>query len=168
MTAFHTDRPIPWDEIDPSAVITTESREITSADVAAFCAATAFEGRLFSDPEYALASGYARQPVPGAFVLAVADGLILRTGAYSGTGVAFLGADSSVKGATYVGDRIHATMANLSIRPTSKNNRAIVVDRITVADQNGRELLVYDVKRLVRGREEYEWMTLDASSRKET
>lgn len=165
-TAFRAENPVPWDEIDPDLVVVTETREITSGDVAAFCAATAFEGRLFSDPEYARSSGYSRQPVPGAFVLAVADGLILRTGFYTGSGVAFLGADLSVVGATHVGDRIHATMRNLSIRQTSSKGRAVVHDRVTVVDQDARELLIYDVKRLVRGRAELDRMTADATRKK--
>ena len=51
-----------------------------------------------------------------------------------------------------VGDSIWATLEITEIRPTSRNNRAVVASEVKVYNQAEEPVLAYTVKRMVAGR----------------
>jgi acyl dehydratase len=69
-----------------------------------------------------------------------------------GTGLAFLGCTLDVKGPTFVGDTIHVEFEVTELRQTSTGNRAIVRTSNEVKNQRGETVLLYDPKRMMKGR----------------
>ena len=49
------------------------------------------------------------------------------------------------------GDTIWAEIEVTGIKPTSKNNRAVVTSRIDVKNQNGLDVMTYTAVRLLAG-----------------
>ncbi len=69
-----------------------------------------------------------------------------------GTGLALLEVHKKMIAPVMVGDTVHAQVEILSVRPTSKNNRAIVGSRVDVKNQHGQDVMTYTVTRMLAGR----------------
>lgn len=149
-TPFVAEAPFHWDTVDVDFVYRTAERTITQENLQAFCDATGLTGRLFTDPEYARAAGYAQSPVPGALVFATADGLVLGTQTWHGTGMALLQVTFQAKAPTHVGDTIHAVVSTTQATATSRPDRGLVGSHVSVRKQDGTEVMTFDVLRLVR------------------
>ena len=51
-----------------------------------------------------------------------------------------------------VGDTIHGEIEVMSVRPTSKGNRGIVVSTIEIKNQHGEVVITYEATRMLAGR----------------
>jgi acyl dehydratase len=51
-----------------------------------------------------------------------------------------------------VGDTVHAVLEVVSVRPTSKGNRGIVVSKIDVKNQHDQVVITYEATRMLAGR----------------
>jgi acyl dehydratase len=51
-----------------------------------------------------------------------------------------------------VGDTVHGEIEIISVRPTSKGNRGIVVSRIDVKNEREETVMTYEATRLLAGR----------------
>ncbi len=71
-----------------------------------------------------------------------------------GTGLALLEVALKAHAPVRVNDSVWATLETLEVKPTSKNNRAIVTSDIKVYNQRNELVVSYIVKRLVAGRPE--------------
>src|SRR6185312_6030285 len=91
--------------------------------------------------------------VPGALTYGLIEGMLFQT-MMQGTGLAMLEASMKAIAPDFVGDAIHAVVEVTGIKPTSKHNRAALTSHVTVYNQRGDTVLVYDVVRLVCGRDE--------------
>ena len=69
-----------------------------------------------------------------------------------GTGLASLELHQKALKPVFVGDSVWATVEVTAIRPTSKQNRAIVSSRVEVFNQQDEAVLTYDVTRMLAGR----------------
>jgi acyl dehydratase len=105
---------------------------------------------IFIDAEGA-SSGIGGRPVPAALTYTLIEGFILQT-MIQGTGLAMLELKQEVLLPVRVNDTIHAVVEVTGVRPTSKNNRAIVDSRIDVFNQRGEQVMTYTARRMLAGR----------------
>jgi len=140
-----------FEEIEVGAKFTTRSRTVSEADLVGFCNLTWMTESLFTDPEHnGEGAGAFGRVIPGVMVYAMSEGLLTYT--MEGTGMAFLHADFTVKGPTYVGDSISVEVEVIEARPTSKPGRGLVRSRNRVLKADGTECIVYEPLRMLRMR----------------
>lgn len=116
----------------------TQRRTVTEYDLIAFVTHNGFNEALFLDAEAARELGFEGRLIPGAMSFALAEGLVISSGALSGAGLAFLGCTLEVW--------VEVTAA----RMTSRGDRGVVTTRNEVRNQRGERVLVYTPSRMVR------------------
>jgi 3-hydroxybutyryl-CoA dehydratase len=138
-----------WEELQVGWKGRTHRRTVTESDLIAFISATGMLELTFIDAAYDGAIG--GRPVPAALTHCFIEGFQLQS-LVQGTGLALLEANIVVDGPVRVGDSIGAIVEVLAVRPTSKFNRAVVSFLVTVFNQDDEQVMHYDVKRLISGR----------------
>lgn len=133
---------------------TTGARTVTEFDVMTFVTLVGYLEPLFIDEEYIRReSGFGARIAPGLLTTALADALILQTGAFLGTGLALLGVrDLTMKAPVKVGDTLRVEVEVTDKRETAKPGRGIVTSRQVVTNQRREAVVEYTVSRLVRRR----------------
>lgn len=139
-----------WQDISVGQRFETFARTITETDLVNFISCTGMLEAIFIEADYAGGAIQGR-PVPGALTYTLIEGLILQT-MIQGTGLAMLELTQKIHGPVVVGDTVHARIEVTGLRPTSKNNRAVVDSLIEVINQRGECVMTYTAKRLLAGR----------------
>lgn len=138
-----------FEEIEIGAKFTTRSRTVTEADLVGFCNLTWMTESLFTDLDHSdEGAGAHGRVIPGVMVYAMSEGLLTYT--MERTGMAFLHADFTVKGPTFVGDTIYVEVEVIEARPTSKPGRGLVRSRNRVLKADGTECIIYEPLRMLR------------------
>lgn len=125
-------------------------RTITEYDLMSFVTSAGFNEDLFLDAAHATELGFAGRLVPGALTFAIAEGLVISSGALTGTGMAFLGGNIEVKAPVYVGDTLEVWVEVTAARLTSRGDRGVVTTRNEVRNQRGEVVLVFTPSRMVK------------------
>ena len=139
-----------WQDIAVGQQWRTFRRTITEADLVGFINVTGMLEAIFIDAEFDEGAIKGR-PVPGALTYTLIEGFILQS-MIQGTGLAMLELHQKILGPVIVGDTIQALVEVTDIRPTSKNNRAVVTSKITVYNQRREVVMEYTAVRLLAGR----------------
>jgi 3-hydroxybutyryl-CoA dehydratase len=139
-----------WQELTVGQRFRTFRRTITEADLVGFIGVTGMLEAIFIDAEFPGAAMKGRA-VPGALTYALIEGFILQT-MIQGTGLAMLELHQKILAPVFVGDSIDAMVEVLSVRPTSKSGRAVVLSRIDVFNQRDDCVMTYQASRLLAGR----------------
>ncbi|QIL69190.1 MaoC family dehydratase [Diaphorobacter sp. HDW4B] len=139
-----------WQDIVVGQQWRTFRRTITEADLVGFINVTGMLEAIFIDAEFDEGAIKGR-PVPGALTYTLIEGFILQS-MIQGTGLAMLELHQKILGPVIVGDTIQALVEVTDIRPTSKNNRAVVTSKITVYNQRREVVMEYTAVRLLAGR----------------
>jgi len=139
-----------WQDLEVGQTFRTLRRTVTEADLVGFINATGMLEAIFIDAEYQHGAIEGRL-VPAALTLGLIEGMQFQT-LIQGTGLALLDLSLVATAPVRVNDTISALITVSSVRPTSRNNRAIVSFSAQVFNQNNLVVLSYDVKRLVAGR----------------
>ena len=139
-----------WQEISEGDRFRTLRRTITEADLVNFISVTGMLEAIFIDANYA-GGAIKGRPVPGALTCALVEGMQFQT-LIQGVGLAMLEMTIKAVAAVNVNDTIWAVIEIINIRPTSKNNRAVVASRVEIFNQRDELVMTYDAKRLVAGR----------------
>ncbi len=139
-----------WQDIAVGQQWRTFRRTITEADLVGFINVTGMLEAIFIDAEFDEGAIKGR-PVPGALTYTLIEGFILQS-MIQGTGLAMLELHQKILGPVIVGDTIQALVEVTDIRPTSKNNRAVVTSKITVYNQRHEVVMEYTAVRLLAGR----------------
>lgn len=116
------------DEFVRGEVLHTPGRTITETDVVIFAAMSGDYNELHTNEEFARANPFGRRIVHGLLGLAVAHGLLFRTGVLENTSIAFLGVEEwKFLAPVYFGDTltVRATVAEARISK-SKPDRGVV------------------------------------------
>lgn len=139
-----------WQDLQVGQRFRTFSRKVTETDLVNFIGVTGMLEAIFIEQDY---DGGAIQgrPVPAALTYCLIEGFILQT-MIQGTGLAMLELTQKILGPVLVGDTISAVIEVTGVRPTSKNNRAIVDSAISVFNQHGSQVMLYTARRLLAGR----------------
>ena len=140
-----------FDDYTIGATYKTLGRTVSETDIVNFVNLCGFTEPLFMDMDYvARESVFGRRAAPGALTFALAEGLIMQTGAIHGTGMAFLGGDLRIGGPVLQGDTIHVEVEVVDKRETKKPDRGIVTYQHRVRNQRGQLVLETRVQRMIK------------------
>ncbi len=139
-----------WEELKPGMVGRTLRRTVTEADLVNFIGVTGMVEAIFIDADYP-GKAIPGRLVPAALTQCLIEGLLFQS-VIQGVGLALLEVHLKALAPVRVGDSIWATLDILDIKPTSKNNRAIVTSEVRVFNQAEEPVLSYTVKRMVAGK----------------
>lgn len=137
-----------WQELAVGQKFRTHKRTLTETDLVNFINGTGMLESIFIDTTYQ--GAMTGRPIPAALTLSIIEGFLLQS-VIQGVGLAMLELAMKPVAPVRVGDTIWAVMEVTALRPTSKNNRAIVSSAVTVFNQNGDTVLTYEVTRMQAG-----------------
>ena len=137
-----------WQALSVGQKFRTHRRTITETDLVNFISCTGMLEAIFIDTTSAGPMG--GRPVPATLTVSLIEGFLLQS-VIQGVGLAMLDLQVKPIGPVRVGDTIWAVMEVTALRPTSKNNRAIVTAMVKVYNQNGETVLTYEVTRMQAG-----------------
>ncbi len=141
-----------WQDISIGQRFRTYRRTVTETDLVGFINVTGMLEAIFIDADYSAESGaIGGRVVPAALSYCLIEGLLFQS-MIQGTGLAMLELEQKAIAPVFVGDSIWATVEVTGLRPTSKNNRAIVASQINVYNQRDELVLTYRAIRLMAGR----------------
>lgn len=139
-----------WEELTPGVAGRTLRRTVTEADLVGFIGVTGMTEAIFIDADYP-GKAISGRLVPAALTQCLIEGLLFQS-VIQGVGLALLECHLKALAPVRVGDSIWATLEILEIKPTSKNNRAVVTSEVVVHNQREEPVLSYVVKRMVAGK----------------
>ncbi len=126
------------DDLEVGRTFTTSRRKVTEADILAFAGLSGDFNALHFDDEFARTEGLGARVAHGPCVYAIATGLIVGTGIFDRTNIAFADLTWSFKAPVFIDDTIHATLTVESTRPSaSKPDRGVMTSRVEVVNQDG-------------------------------
>ena len=138
-----------WQELEIGMMGRTLRRTVTETDLVNFISVTGMLEAIFIDADYPHSAIKGRL-VPAALTQALIEGMLFQT-AIQATGLALLEIHTKALGPVRVNDTIWGTLETTEIRPTSRNNRAIVASDVKVYNQHNELVLTYLVRRMVAG-----------------
>jgi 3-hydroxybutyryl-CoA dehydratase len=139
-----------WQDLVVGQRFRTYRRTVTETDLVSFIGTTGMLEAIFLQADYP-DGAISGRPVPGALTYALIEGFLLQS-MIQGTGLAMLELHKKILGPVVVGDTIRAEVEVTEVRPTSKNNRAIVTSRIDVFNQRDQMVMTYVATRMLAGR----------------
>jgi len=139
-----------WQDLKLGMVGRTLRRTVTETDLVGFIGVTGMLEAIFIDAEYPHAAIPGRL-VPAALTQCLIEGMLFQT-VIQGVGLALLEMAMKTHAPVRVGDTIYATLELTEIKPTSKNNRAVVTSDVKVYNQKAEMVMSYVVKRMTAGR----------------
>lgn len=137
-----------WQELSVGQKHKTYRRTITETDLINFLSCTGMLEVTFIDAHHA--GVMPGRVVPAALTYSIIEGFLFQS-LIQGVGLALLNVSITAVAPVRVGDSIWAVVETMAIRPTSKNNRAIVTALVTVLNQSEEVVLTYEVKRMLAG-----------------
>ena len=124
-----------WEQLSAGQKFRTLNRTVTEADLMMFVGVTGMVEVIFTDHTFSADKGAIHgRFVPAALTYSLIEGLLCQS-MIQGTGLAMLELKKQVLAPVRVGDTVHGEIEVVSVRPTSKGNRGIVVSRIEVKNQ---------------------------------
>lgn len=139
-----------WQDLAVGQRFQTLRRTVTETDLINFISVTGMLEAIFVDATFE-GGAMAGRVVPAALPQGLIEGLLFQT-MLQGTGLALLELSMRTHKPVTVGDTIWALVTVTGIKPTSKNNRAVVDSRVEVFNVKSELVLSYDAKRLMAGR----------------
>lgn len=141
-----------WQDLAVGTVFRTFRRTVTETDLVNFVSVTGMLEAIFIDTTFEQGAMRGR-PVPGALTYTLIEGFVMQN-MVQGTGLALLEVHKKALAPVFVGDTLWADIEVLSVRPTSRHNRAIVQSRHDVKNQAGTDVMTYTATRMLAGRPE--------------
>lgn len=142
-----------WDDASTGQTWVSAARTITEADVVNFAGVSGDFNALHMDAPYAAASRFGQRVVHGALVLSIATGLRGRLGIFDGTLIAFAEIRSWTFAApVLIGDTVHCVNEIVELHETSKPDRGIMVQRVSVLNQRDEVVQHGEMVSLMRRR----------------
>jgi acyl dehydratase len=141
-----------WEQLSPGQKFRTLNRTLTETDLVMFVGVTGMVEVIFTDHTFGSEKGTIQgRFVPAALTYSLIEGLLCQS-MIQGTGLAMLDLKKQVLKPVRVGDTVHGEVEVLSVRPTSKGNRAIVASRVDVKNQSGEIVISYEATRMLAGK----------------
>jgi acyl dehydratase len=145
--------PLYFEDVEVGLRFETLSRTVTEADLVAFAGVSGDFNPLHTDAVYAAGTIYGERIAHGALVLSLATGLRQRTGLFDGTLMGLLEIRSwRFLAPVRVGDTIRVVNEVTELRPTSKPDRGVMVQRVEVVKQDGTTATEGELVMLLRRR----------------
>jgi acyl dehydratase len=133
-----------WQEIKAGDRFCTFRRTVTESDLVNFISTTGTLEAIFIDAMRGRA-------VPAALTSGLIEGLLFQT-MVQGTVLALFEFSMTTHAPVLVNDTIYGAVEVCDVKPTSKNNRAVVTSHVKVFNQRDELVLSYSAKRLLAGR----------------
>jgi acyl dehydratase len=125
-----------YEDVDVGMRFESPARTITEADLVNFAGVSGDFNPLHTDEEFARGTPFGRRVAHGMLALSAVTGLRQRMGIFEGTLLAFLEIRSwRFAGPVFPGDTIRAVNEVAERRETSRPDRGVIVQRITVLNQ---------------------------------
>lgn len=129
--------PLYYEDVEVGHRLVTGGRTVTEADLVNFAGVSGDFNPLHLDAEFAKDSIFGQRVAHGVLVLAVATGLWQGLGAFAGTLMGLLETRSwRFLAPVLVGDTVSVETEITELRPTSRPDRGVVTQRITVRNQD--------------------------------
>jgi len=141
-----------WEQLSPGQRFRTLNRSITETDLVLFTGVTGMLEVIFTDRTFSDKGAIEGQFVPAALTYSLIEGLLCQS-MIQGTGLALLELKQQIRAPVRVGDTVHGEIEIVSVRPTSKGNRGIVVSTIDVKNQRDEVVITYEATRMLAGRD---------------
>lgn len=153
MTAEERRGALFYDDLKVGDSWTSARRTITEADIASFAGVSGDFNPLHTDEVFAADTAFGTRVAHGALVLSIATGLRQQTGLFNGTLKALL----EIRGWKFMapvkaGDTIAAVTTIVELKPTSKPDQGVVVQRVDVVNQQGDTVQSGELVTLMRTR----------------
>lgn len=142
-----------WEELPVGTTFVTGRRTVTEADLVAILHFTGINEPLFLDAGRSRAFGYEGRLVPGVLTYAMAEGLIVQTGIFHDTAMAFLGMELRTTQPVYVGDTIHVEVEITESRASSNPARGVVGSTARVMSDRHGLVMEYTPVRMVHSKD---------------
>jgi acyl dehydratase len=145
--------PLYFEDVEVGLRFETPARTLTEADLVAFAGVSGDFNPLHTDAVFAAGSIYGQRIAHGALVLALATGLRQRVGLFDGTLMGLLEIRSwRFRAPVHIGDTIRVLNEVTELRPTSKPERGVMVQRVEVVKENGTVAAEGELVMLLRRR----------------
>jgi acyl dehydratase len=142
-----------FEDVEVGFRFETPSRTVTEADLVAFAGVSGDFNPLHVDAVYAAGSIYGERIAHGALVLSLATGLRQRVGLFDGTLMGLLEIRSwRFRAPVRIGDTIRVRTEVTELRPTSKPDRGVMVQRVEVVNQDDAVVNEGELVMLIRRR----------------
>jgi acyl dehydratase len=129
--------PLYYEDVEVGTVFATRGRTITEADLVNFAGVSGDFNPLHMDSEYAEGSIFGRRVAHGALVLSVAMGLRQGLSLFDGTLMGLLELRTwRFLAPVFIGDTVRVETEISELRPTSKPDRAVMTQRVSVLNQD--------------------------------
>ena len=138
-----------WQELSVGQRFQTFRRTITETDIVNFISVTGMLEAIFIDTTFEEGAMKGR-PAPGALTYGIIEGFVMQS-MVQGTGLAMLEVHKKALAPVVAGDTVWAEIEVTDVRPTSRNNRAVVTSRVDVKNQHGTDVMTYTAVRLLAG-----------------
>ncbi len=130
--------PLYYEDMQPGMTWTTPGRTVTEADIVNFAGVSGDFNWIHIDAQATKESPFGERIAHGLLVLSMVTGLRMQSGLFTGTVLAFLGIEQwAFKKIVKIGETIHAEVGVEEARETSKPDRGIVKQRVTIKNQDG-------------------------------
>jgi acyl dehydratase len=128
--------PLYFEDVEVGFRFETPSRTITEADLVAFAGVSGDFNPLHTDATFAAGTIYGERIAHGALILSIATGLRQRVGLFDGTLMGLLEIRNwRFVAPVRIGDTIRARNEVTDLRPSSKPDRGVMVQRVEVVNQ---------------------------------
>jgi acyl dehydratase len=129
--------PLYFEDVEVGFRFETQARTVTEADLVAFAGVSGDFNPLHTDEVFAAQSIYGERIAHGALVLALATGLRQRVGLFDGTLIGLLEIRRwRFLAPVRIGDTIRVVTEVTELRPTSRPDRGVMVQRVEVFNQD--------------------------------
>jgi acyl dehydratase len=129
--------PLYYEDVEVGTVFATRGRTITEADLVNFAGVSGDFNPLHMDSEYAEGSIFGRRVAHGALVLSVAMGLRQGLSLFDGTLMGLLELRTwRFLAPVFIGDTVRVETEISELRPTSKPDRAVMTQCVSVLNQD--------------------------------
>ena len=146
--------PLYFDDLDVGMQWTSGRRTVTEADIGLFAGVSGDFNPLHTDEVFAAGTPYGGRVAHGALVLAIATGLRQQMGLFNRTLRGLLEIRSwRFLAPVRAGDTVEAVTTITELRPTSKRDRGVVVQRVEVNNHQGETVQSGELVTLVQVRD---------------
>ena len=134
--------------------LVSRGRTVFDHDIGALVGVSGLYEQLFMNREYyEKESVFQRRVAPGMLTLLIAEGLVMSEEWYRDTGLAFLGLDElRLHAPVSPGDTVQVHLTITETRPTRRPDRGVVTARHVVRNQDGTEVMTFQIARMVKRR----------------
>jgi acyl dehydratase len=146
--------PLYYEDVEVGSVFHTLRRTVTETDLVNFAGVSGDFNPLHMDAEYAKESLFGQRVAHGILVLGMATGLRQGIGLFDGTLMGLLELrDWRFLAPVFIGDTVRVETEVTDLRPTSKPDRGVMTQRISVLKQDDTLVQQGELVALLKRRE---------------